>query len=458
MNSTYQLFHLSLVISIGRLLFTCSSSWWPIAFQVRASNHHHPTVSCNYLAQERKVSRSIPVRVSRTGGKKRKKKKQRRLRQPYWPRQQSLITGCRGLYCSDEHEIRPEMRSPRLYSDDRVIMIIDVTDGSIFCTICVFNRFFSSFFQPSHFVASGLDFEVSGALHLSSTQVEGNQRPLAFNTQQLCSVLSLPIHRQLSKRTDGISSSRRIEKPKWITCVCCSSIVFRNWRLRANTAHYLSAGPYYIDVLSSACIAELLLINSDDIGFREGHLSLSTAINVVPYSPLPEEKKTCDNTFPHGGRITPNQYAERLRSEGGLIATTKTRRLPLVFETARAVPVAKSFKVKLSGIHFPEAWLHLLHCGWRGDNEEQTLIESSRRHDATCHHLTNNLTSSTFWIVGWLLPLADLVIRAKPMYYLNISSVTSVDTWSAVEFPVSASAEKSVAFSRMTRTEMFRSI
>ena len=100
-----------------------------------------------------------------------------------------------------------------------------------------------------------------------------------------------PIHRQLSKRTDGISSSRRIEKPKWITCVCCSSIVFRNWRLRANTAHYLSAGPYYIDVLSSACIAELLLINSDDMGFREGHLSLSTAINVVPYSPLPEEKK-----------------------------------------------------------------------------------------------------------------------------------------------------------------------
>ena len=144
------------------------------------------------MAQERKVSRSIPVRVSRTGGKKRKKKKQRRLRQPYWPRQQSLITGCRGLYCSDEHEIRPEMRSPRLYSDDRVIMIIDVTDGSIFCTICVFNRFFSSFFQPSHFVASGLDFEVSGALHLSSTQVEGNQRPLAFNTQQLCSVLSPP--------------------------------------------------------------------------------------------------------------------------------------------------------------------------------------------------------------------------------------------------------------------------
>ena len=126
------------------------------------------------------------------GEKKRKKKKQRRLRQPYWPRQQSLITGCRGLYCSDEHEIRPEMRSPRLYSDDRVIMIIDVTDGSIFCTICVFNRFFSSFFQPSHFVASGLDFEVSGALHLSSTQVEGNQRPLAFNTQQLCSVLSPP--------------------------------------------------------------------------------------------------------------------------------------------------------------------------------------------------------------------------------------------------------------------------
>ena len=80
------------------------------------------------------------------GEKKRKKKKQRRLRQPYWPRQQSLITGCRGLYCSDEHEIRPEMRSPRLYSDDRVIMIIDVTDGSIFCTICVFNRFFSFFF------------------------------------------------------------------------------------------------------------------------------------------------------------------------------------------------------------------------------------------------------------------------------------------------------------------------
>ena len=67
---------------------------------------------------------------------------------------------------------------------------------------------------------------------------------------------------------------------------------------RANTAHYLSAGPYYIDVLSSACIAELLLINSDDIGFREGHLSLSTAINVVPYSPLPEEKKNMRQHIP----------------------------------------------------------------------------------------------------------------------------------------------------------------